>query len=65
MLSEIAWEAHDSSLFLCLEQSEHDGEPKGIFTPGLWGGLPQEIFPHQDYEEDHQEETFSNLKSLC
>ena len=29
------------SFFLYLAQIDHDGEPKDLFTPGLWGGLPQ------------------------
>ena len=27
MLSEVEWGAHESSLFLYLEQIDHDGEP--------------------------------------
>ena len=41
MLSEVDWGAHYSSLFLYLQQIDHDGEPQGFFTSELWGGLLQ------------------------
>ena len=50
MLSEVDWEAHDSSLFLYLEQIDHDGEPhKSSLFNYLQqidhDGEPQDFFP--------------------
>ena len=43
-LSEVDWGAHDSSHSLYQEHIEHDGEPKDIFTPGLWEDYPKGNF---------------------
>ena len=49
MLSEVDWGAHDSSLFLYLEQIDHDGEPHKP-SPFLYleqidhDGEPQDFF---------------------
>ena len=71
VLSEVDWGAHDSSLFLYLEQIDHDGEPKDFFTQGLWGGLPQRTSstPLMEYLKDsldtgQTEDGFSNFKSI-
>ena len=45
VLSEVDCGAHDSSHFLYQECIEHDGEPKDIFTPGLWENYPKDNFP--------------------
>ena len=59
MLSEVDWKAHDSSLFVYLEQIDHngesslllylekidhDGKPQDFFTSGIWGRLLQGKF---------------------
>ena len=44
MLSEVDWGAHDSSFLLYQERIDNDGEPKDLFTHGLWGRLSQRNF---------------------
>ena len=45
MLSEVDWGAHESSLFLYLEEIDHGRKPQDFFTLGLWGGLLHGKFP--------------------
>ena len=70
-LSGVGWGAHDSSFFLYLVHIDHDANPKGFFTQGLWGGLPQRTSstPLMEFLRDfldtgQLEDGFSNSKSI-
>ena len=39
LLSEVDWEAHDSSFSHFLVNIDYDEKPMEFFTPGLWGEL--------------------------
>ena len=71
ILSEVDWGAYDSILFLYLVHIDHDANPKGFFTQGLWRGQPQRTSstPLMEYLRDSLdtgqiEDGFSNSKSI-
>ena len=72
MLTEVDWGAHDSSVFLYLEQTDHDGKPTSQVFSFTWRAtellhlrtLLQGKFPPHDYGEADPKEKCSNLNSL-
>ena len=71
ILSEVDWGAHDSFLFLYLVHIDHDANPKGFFTQGLWRGLPQRTsstllmeYLRDSLDTGQIEDGFSNSKSI-